>query len=61
MSHSGCVNDEEVEHMVEGESGGTFKLADSVAARALKKQFETDLEALKTLMESGLDVEPASL
>ncbi|MGI8825806.1 MAG: SRPBCC family protein [Chloroflexota bacterium] len=50
-----------VDHMVEGESGGIFKLADSIAARVLKKQFETDLESLKTLLESGWDAEPGSV
>ena len=39
--------------VVEGESGGVFKLADPIMARTMKKQMAADLEALKTILESG--------
>lgn len=35
----------------DGETGGVFKLADSLVARTMKKQFAADLETLKTLLE----------
>lgn len=42
--------------ITEGETGGLFKLADSVVARVLKNQQQTDLDNLKLILESG---EPA--
>ncbi len=43
----------EVTQVAEGESGGLFKLADSIVARTLKKQLAADLEGLKAILESG--------
>jgi uncharacterized protein YndB with AHSA1/START domain len=42
--------------VTEGEIGGLFKIADSVVARVLKNQQQTDLDNLKLILESG---EPA--
>ncbi|GAC1472748.1 MAG: hypothetical protein NVS2B16_28660 [Chloroflexota bacterium] len=42
----------------DGETGGIFKLADPIVARTMKKQFEADLENLKTLVESGIAEAP---
>jgi uncharacterized protein YndB with AHSA1/START domain len=38
----------------EGESGSLLTLADALVARSLKKQAAADLEALRTLVESGV-------
>ncbi len=38
--------------VVEGEPGGFFRLADPLLERALKRQFRTDLETLKDLLEA---------
>lgn len=44
--------------VVEGESGGFFKLADPLLARTLRKQLEADLETLKVMLESGAAAQP---
>ena len=41
-----------IDQVVEGETKGFFKLADSIAARTMKKQFEADLATLKAVLES---------
>jgi len=46
-----------VTQVVEGESGGFFKLADPILARTMQKQFAADLETLKTMLESGIATE----
>jgi len=53
-------NGTRIDHVAEGEPGGIFRIADSLAARGMKKQFATDLENLKLLLESGLAAEPAA-
>lgn len=45
---------------VEGESGGMFKLADPILVPVLKKQFASDLETLKAMLEGGVATEPVS-
>ena len=47
----------EITQVAEGESGGLLKLADPILARTMKKQFEADLETLKTILESGIATE----
>ena len=49
-----------VTQVVEGESGGFFRLADPILARTMQKQFAADLETLKTMLESGVTMESAS-
>ena len=49
-----------VTQVVEGESGGVFKLADPIMARTMKKQFAADLETLKTSLESGISTQAAT-
>jgi uncharacterized protein YndB with AHSA1/START domain len=46
-----------VDQVVDGESGGFFKLADPILARSMRKQFVADLETLKTILESGIATE----
>lgn len=46
-----------VTQAVEGETGDFFRLADSIIIRSARKQFEADLETLKTLLESGITSE----
>ena len=37
---------------VEADVGGFFKMAEPLVARAIKKQFETDVSTLKHLLEA---------
>lgn len=44
---------------LDGEAEGVFKLADPILARTVGKQFQADLETLKSLLESGVAAETA--
>lgn len=46
--------------VVEGESGGIFKLADPLLVPIMKKQVEADAETLKGMLESGISAEAVS-
>ena len=45
----------EVTLSIEGEPGGFFKLAEGLVAKQLQKQVDTDLNALKLLLEAEED------
>jgi uncharacterized membrane protein len=49
-----------VTQVLEGESGGFFKLADPILTRTVQKQLGADLEALKGLVESGIAMQTSS-
>jgi hypothetical protein len=38
---------------VEADIGGFFKMAEPLVARAIKKQFETDVSTLKDILEAA--------
>ncbi len=42
-----------VDLITEGETGGIFKISDSIVARVLKNQQQTDLDNLKLILENG--------
>jgi carbon monoxide dehydrogenase subunit G len=50
-------NGTRVRQTVDGESSGFFKLADPIISRNMSKQFQADLETMKTMLESGVEEE----